>query len=439
MDKTVANLNETVWKDNSFTAKCQIPIDVFPVQIQNIITDYNKYLNYPIEFTSASILGATSVTMGNCIRLEVIKRWIEKPILFIIMIQDRGYKKSHPMDEIFNPIFLKEELFAEQFDESVIEFKNQLKEDKDFDGDEPVKKRITISRFSPEVLYKIHKNNPKGIIIHCDEAKAWFGTFNQQSNNADEQMWCNMYNGKHLQRDTITHGHQYIANAFVSILGGTQPDEIMEFIKKNTNNGLVDRILFIYPDYLKKQKWSKTDIPSTTVEQWENIYSNLSSLFKYDPENIKTVKYTDEAFEKLCDWQSKINDEDNEKEDKIFTGIVAKAETNVHRIAMILEALSLATNGENSMNNVGLTAVNGAIKLIEYFIDEALKVRNYSNKSKTDFKSIWFDLLPKEFTTEEAITIAKKHKLAQRKTVFNWLDSDNIMKVEHGKYKKKLK
>ena len=201
----------------------------------------------------------------------------------------------------------------------------------------------------------------------------------------------------------------------------------------------MDRILFIYPDYLKKQKWSKTDIPSTTVEQWENIYSNLSSLFKYDPENIKTVKYTDEAFEKLCDWQSKINDEDNEKEDKVFTGIVAKAETNVHRIAMILEALSLATNGENSMNNVGLTAVNGAIKLIEYFIDEALKVRNYSNKSKTDFKSIWFDLLPKEFTTEEAITIAKKHKLAQRKTVFNWLDSDNIMKVEHGKYKKKLK
>ena len=78
-------------------------------------------------------------------------------------------------------------------------------------------------------------------------------------------MWCNMYNGKHLQRDTITHGHQYISNAFISILGGTQPDEIMDFIRKNTNNGLVDRILFIYPDYLKNKSfedrpWGKFDV-----------------------------------------------------------------------------------------------------------------------------------------------------------------------------------
>ena len=65
MGRTIADLNDVIWTDLPEDKNFEFPIEVFPVQIQSIITDYNRYMHYPIEFTSASILAITSVTIGN--------------------------------------------------------------------------------------------------------------------------------------------------------------------------------------------------------------------------------------------------------------------------------------------------------------------------------------------------------------------------------------
>ena len=428
----------------------QIPVEVFPIQIQTIIHDFNKYLYYPVEFTTISILGLTSVTMGNSVELEVVPTWRETAILFMAMVQDRGHMKSHPMKQIFKPLFEKEAEFVKQFKEENEHFKKQLQEYKEdkkqgIESEEPeppIQKRISVTKFSPEVLYKIHEENPKGLIIWNDELKNWFGTFNQYSKNADEQMYCTMFNGGHLQRDTITHGNQYIPKSFISIIGGIQPKEMTDFLNQNTENGLMDRILFSYPEYLTMPDFPENEIPLSTVESWHSIYEALYKKYTFSSlENIDVIKYTPEALELVKNWSNKITKECNSDSGNIvFGGIVSKAKIIVHRLAMILSALEeVCTDMIHHNGYVGKVAVNGATALCEYFIDEALKIRTVAEQSNFKEIDIWLSHLPTEFTSKEAEAVASKYKLGSRKTVFRWLKKDKrIVKGEAGKYKKVL-
>ena len=427
----------------------QIPVEVFPIQIQTIIHDFNKYLYYPVEFTTISILGLTSVTIGNTVELEVVPTWRETAILFMAMVQDRGHMKSHPMKQIFKPLFEQEAEFVKQFKEENEDFKQKLqqyKEDRNngIETEEPelpIQKRISVTKFSPEVLYKIHEENPKGLIIWNDELKNWFGTFNQYSKNADEQMYCTMFNGGHLQRDTITHGNQYIPKSFISIIGGIQPKEMTDFINQNTENGLIDRILFSYPEYLKMPDFPENEIPLSTVESWQSIYKALYNKYAFSSlEEIEVIRYTPEALELVKNWSNKITEESNNDSGNIvFAGIVSKSKIIVHRLAMILEALQGACDDVLNVGSVSAKSVEGATALCEYFIDEALKIRTVAEQSNFKEIDIWLSHLPNEFTTKEAEGVATKYKLASRKTVFRWLKKDKrILKIEgeNGKYKK---
>ena len=448
MKNDIVETNDPLWLEVTATEQQhQIPLDVFPIEIQTIIQDFNKYLHYPVEFTSASILGLTSVTMGNSIELEIVPTWRETAILFIAMVQNRGHMKSHPMKQIFKPMFEKEAGFVKEFNEANEEFKKdyiaykfELKNDPEAEEPKPpIQKRISLTKFSPEVLFKIHEQNPKGLIIWNDELKSWFGTFNQYSKNADEQMYCSLFNGGHLQRDTITHGNQYIPKSFVSILGGIQPSEMTDFINQNTENGLIDRMLFTHPDYLVMPDFPENVMPETTVKRWQVIYEFLYNMFEFkNHEEVEVIKYSSEALEIVKDWTNKVTAESNaDPFNIVFGGIVAKQKTIVHRLAMILEALHSACNQSLNVTEIGVQAVKGAVILADYFIDEAIKIRNKAEQSNYKEIDIWFSHLPEKFTSKEAEAVATKHKLGSRKTVFNWLKKDaRIKSVGKGSYKK---
>ena len=62
-------------KENNF------PVEVFPPVIRNIIKATHQNLNYPVDFTGASILYAASVAIGNTVKIEV-KRPFRKPLCY---------------------------------------------------------------------------------------------------------------------------------------------------------------------------------------------------------------------------------------------------------------------------------------------------------------------------------------------------------------------
>lgn len=402
------------------------PIYVFPNEIQHIITAYNKTLNFATEFTSAAILSAVASLVGNNLKLRV-KNGFDVPVhLFYITIQERGMKKSAPMNAILKPLQDINAKNKQQYDEEQKEYKRKLKEAQDnkteFNDPEPIREQIIINRTTPEYLFKLHNENPKGILQYVNEAKEWFGTFDQYSNNADSSMWIKIWDGDIASRGTYKNGMVEIEDSCITILGTIQPDEITEFIKKNTNCGLVDRVLFDYPDKLKITSESRDEMSQNIIDNWEKLVKRMYNQYKgYNKELVQYIRYDSEALNRWYDWNEENTNKINDKDDLVYTGIVKKMETYSHRLALIIQVLRNFCEGEDSCRSVDLTSLEAAITLAEYFISQAMKVRNRVELSKTDKMSVWFSFLPEnEFTTKQAYEVGKKAGVKER-TVDNYL------------------
>jgi DNA-directed RNA polymerase specialized sigma subunit len=82
---------------------------------------------------------------------------------------------------------------------------------------------------------------------------------------------------------------------------------------------------------------------------------------------------------KLKQWQAELTRESNRTKDEALMGILAKIEVYAIRFAICLEVLKHGTT-TSPLESISLESVNGAIKLAEYFKENALKVQQLVSK-----------------------------------------------------------
>jgi hypothetical protein len=152
------------------------------------------------------------------------------------------------------------------------------------------------------------------------------------------------------------------------------------------------------------------------------------------------LRFSRNAKDMLFEWQKRNADQFNSTEDDTISGIYSKLEMYVARFALILELLQWAC-GEGNKETVGVKAISGAIKLVEYFKRSAIKVysiisnSNPLEKYPNDKKKL-FNALPKQFTTEEGVRIAQINGIPER-TFKRFLNQDELfINVSRGNYEK---
>lgn len=427
------------------------PIEVFPNAIQHIIMEYENTLNFPKEFTSAGIITAVQTAIGNSLRIRVKRGHVQPITQYYILIQERGFKKSSPITAMLAPINRINKEEKAKYKQKMKDYeakKLQAKENKEeFNEVEPTRKQLIIGRVTTEALFQLLDRNPKGILRYFNEARTWFATFNQYSNGADQEIQIDIHDGSLAQRSTRSHGTEDIYNPCSPLIGTIQPEVLIDFIKANTANGLVDRIIFDYPDHIEDKEEPRKELSETIINNWNSIVNKIYR--KYDLENdiynnIENcyVSYTPEALDIWYDWNRDNTNELKERKDLVYRGIVKKAEGNCHRLCLVLQELINVTSDKGVVKCIGVEAIKKAIILSKYYIEQQLKVRNlvevYSMGIDAQLQA-WFAILPEtEFTTAEALEIGKKLGKSQR-TIERWLTNhDHIERVKKGIYKKVL-
>ncbi len=59
----------------------ELPIEVFPIRIQRIISSLHDCQGYPVDYVAAAILAAITVGIGNSHLVQVKRNRLESPIL----------------------------------------------------------------------------------------------------------------------------------------------------------------------------------------------------------------------------------------------------------------------------------------------------------------------------------------------------------------------
>ena len=432
------------------------PVSIFPTKIQRIISEVHECHNYPTDYIATAILTAIAVGIGNTHLAQIKQGWVESPILYIALIGRPGANKSHPLSFAMKP-FLDYDYKQNQEFEKMLAKYNELmsmsRKERADSGEEqfpqePIRKRFLISDVTPEGLSLIHAQNKRGLCLWADELSAWFKNFNRYNSGSEEQFWLSVFSGKPIILDRQGNkSSAFIRHSFISVIGTIQKGLLKELAKgERSENGFIDRILFVFPPNLKKEYWNELELPTHIAPLWDSIVRKLTDIQSVSDENGELVPtklpFSQEARKLLYYWQHKNTDLCNSEMDEVLVGVYSKLDIYIIRFSLILQ-LSRWACGESDKEEIDCTSVEGAILIAEYFRTTAQRVQDITNSSASleqlpKDRILLYNALPAEFTTSEGIAVAQKQNISVDSFKRFLADKKGKLfeNIKHGSYRK---
>lgn len=392
------NINKEV-EPTALPDEYDFPIDVFPKNIQDYLFELNTKLNSSIDFMGTSLLYVLSMCIGNAVKVEVKKGWLEPAIIWAAIVGKAGVGKTHNIDNIVKPLIKLNERELHKYKEAMQRFKEYSELDKAEKKnrakvDEPTSGQFIVGDVTFEKLISMHEKNKKGIGILRDELTAWIKDLNKYRPGSDLENYLSAFSGKPIIKNRVTAEDNYVAQSFLSILGGVQPAILsMHYTTENKDNGLIDRILLCYPK-ITIEYFNDNEIDQEWLD-WYNDFiimlkDNLDKLITYTNTgqiNSKVVLFSPDArneFKRVLNGLTDIENGDFESD--YIKNIIPKQKTYLARFALMLNILYWH-NEEGDFNYISKRSVMSAEKLVNYFMFMAKK-NKFETTEKNEIKEL---------------------------------------------------
>jgi hypothetical protein len=433
----------------------EFPIHALPKQLREIIHLTSERLNYPPDYIAMALCYVISTLTGNTHVVKLKEGWTERAILYLALLGRPGTNKSHPLYFALRPLLDSDANNALKFKkeykeyEEIFSYSRKEREEKGLDmPEEPTLKKFVVSDITPESLAFLHENNKRGICLYSDELASWFKNFNRYNKGSEEQFWLSVFSGKPIILDRRGAKNSVsVKHSFINVIGTIQHGVLKELAKgERSQNGFLDRILFVIPNNLEKRYWNEDELSTHVIPYWNSLVQKLIDIdFTTDETGDpipRELSFKSDAKKILYDWQRLNTDQCNQEKDEIMVGIYSKLEIYAVRFSLILQ-MARWLCGEADKNCIELKSVEGAIELVEYFKRTARKVQYIINSSdileKMPMdKQKLYNALPREFSTAEGIKVAQEFSISADsfKRMIGELKGELLENYKYGNYRK---
>ncbi|MFV0173674.1 YfjI family protein [Empedobacter falsenii] len=411
------------------------PLEIFPPKIQELILELKQTMNFPIDYSSCAILYAVSVAIGNKVQLKVKNGWIEKSILFIVLVGRTGDIKSHSISFFINDLFKIDQKNNSHYQQIKREY-DKMAPEKKGDLKVPILTQLLLNDFTTEALVKSHYNNPRGVGLYSDEIAGFFKSFNKyHGGSGDEELYLSLWAGKPIVKNRSGGDEFRIDDTKIDIIGSIQ-EAILESTFKNSKmkNGFIDRFLFSFPYQYVNNKWNDRELEHSTIDWYSNF---INKIYNEANKNDVLLEFDEQAKIHIFKWQ---NLDEMDFDFEYQRGIAVKLQQYVLRFSIVLEVINSFCE-DKSLSKIDINTVISAIKLRDYFFETALKVfekidSNYY-ETLTETQKKVFNKLPSTFKTGEAIKMVCNSNLMKERSLKSFLNNRILFrKIDHGKYEK---
>ena len=434
----------------------KIPLNAFPAKIQDMVLALARQENYSIEYMMASLLAAVSTAIGNAVNIRIRGGWISNPVLYMILVGRPGMGKTPPLDFAFRPIRKHDAKVIKQFKSEMEQYNNIIESNKGKKEDcaplpeKPILRRTVISDFTPEALMRALDDNQRGIVVYVDEIMGMVNAVNQYSKGQLIEQLLTAFSGKPLDISRCSMPIPiHIEHPFINMVGTMQTTRMHELIDKGyKDNGLIDRIIFVYPSSQEISDWQDEGNTFATFDKyssmWENIINKVMSLpfiVNEDGEIVPDIlDFSSEAKAYFTNWRNAAIHAVNQiQDDGLVDSRVMKAPMITARLALIMQILRWAC-GEVHKKIVDIDSTKSAIALSDYFEGCYADIQKYMLvESIEPQKKELLDCLSATFTTADAIQAGKEVGLSERSVMYSLVSLTTnkiIKKIKRGEYEK---
>jgi hypothetical protein len=421
------------------------PVDVFPLRIQEFIRESVDKLQFSKGKLGALILAAGGAAIGNSYHAQVRNLHSEPPIIWLVICDYPGSKKTPTTNHVLKPFRDHNENCYRNYERLQDEYEYELKRRKESQKEDqerppkPVLKRSMVDDITYEALVQTHAENPRGLLLNADEITSWADNLNRYNRGSADTQWNKIWSGLPLDVQRKS-GSYLVPRSCISIIGNIQPDSLRDLLtKQRMSNGFFERFDFL-DQRDEPTPWSEDEFDPELYKSWNGIITRLLDLpFGNGPVLLKPEP---DAKAELYGWQKQNAMRTAQAIDSLDRSQLAKGESKVVRYALILQVLADSCNHVES-TAIKEPAVKGAIRILSFFQGQNEKIGLYRQEllHLVDRQDAWklklCQLLPKNFTTAQATELGDKVGKSVRSIKEALKDTKYFARESHGKYENK--
>jgi hypothetical protein len=352
------------------------------------------YLALPALAVAAGLIGYTRV-------LRLKRTWRAPSVLWTLVVADSGSLKTPAFRHVAQYLFSMQRRLDLEYKRKLAEY---AEEKKKWDaavktaehgggkppGDEPeppVRKTVFTSDATIEAIAELIGENPRGLLVACDELAAWLGSFARYKSKGagtDLPRWLSMHSagGFAYHRKTGDRRRIVVPHAAVSIAGGIQPGILArvmagEFLEA----GLAGRLLVAMPPRPAKV-WSETEIDPETERRYHGLLESLFML-PLEGEEPYVLNLSPAAKSAWVRWYNTWGQQQAGAEGDLAAAF-SKLEEAAARFALIHHVVSHLATGQSDLCPVEAVSVESGITLARWFASEARRVYAILAESEED-------------------------------------------------------
>ncbi len=261
--------------------------DLLPDAFRDWVCDIQDRMQCPMDFPAVAAMVAAGSLIGANVGIRPKRQddWLVVANVWGMIVGRPSSMKSPSMSEVLRPLrrldveatevnaeaakaYAKAKLAYEaRKKDADIKAKAALKSDKDADishlyPNEPARPRKVIRIINDatyEALGVAVEDNPSGLLVERDEVMGLMTLLRREEKAADRAFYLTGWNGTQPHKfSRIGRGEVFLPNVCLSLLGGTQPGKISEFVRDankggSQDDGLLQRFgMAVWPDLGKE-------------------------------------------------------------------------------------------------------------------------------------------------------------------------------------------
>lgn len=369
------------------------PIDIFPKPYQNYIMECHRALDSVIDYMGCALLWVASICIGNSVHVKVKNRWIDPAILWVAIVGKAGVGKTPSISNITFPLEKENQKKIQKYFEEYDLYEaysslSQKEKETVKEVHKPIKKQFIVGDITLEALADLHESSDNAIGNEKDELKGWLNDMNKYREGSDLQFWLSTWSGKSVNINRMTRRGTFISNPFISVMGGIQPNVLNSIsTEENKDSGFLDRLLLSYPD-VEPEYFNENDISQDAVDWYRDSIVNFYNTFQKHIQRDEKGKikpmlavFDEDAKKALKKGINNLVDKmRSDSENEYVKSIYPKQQTYIPRFALIIHALDCVTNDSGLVKLISKESVEKAIRLSNYFIATAKKVKKDSTE-----------------------------------------------------------
>lgn len=361
-----------------------MPIDGFPIKIQQLIKECSKIYGTNQDLWAAGILAATASAIGQSVILKT--KYENPPLLWIAVVGSSGVGKSEPISFAFNPMHEVDLITFKAHQKEIQQYNEACQQPKKKGEKNPAQPSPCIQNVvidvTPEALAQAMGVQPRGITLIRDELMGMIADFGRYGKSAEEQNMLSTWSQSTYKVNRKNGNNEYIEKPYLNIIGGIQPGLLSDLAKDNRAvNGFLPRFCFVFPDTIKTPTYNSNELK----DQSKTLYRDFINTLMLIPGLRNETRLSAEAEQLYAEFINKnaaLNDSGSQPD--YLNEVNAKLNVIALRLAILFHYSRQVFSGDESMYING-PVMDAAIELTKYFRITARKVfdcvnQNGSNK-----------------------------------------------------------